>query len=321
MKSILNITNGDCAVDIMKKANIPGDFLPWRDILHDGPVPECLSLDDLSKIRAQFIVDRGWGTLEETAKQFIERDNILKSIDKYEKAILWFEHDLYDQLQLLQILDWLNKHRPKEVDLSIICVDRYLGTLLPSEMIELFEYEEPITEDHFILASLAWSAFRSNSPDKWCALLKRDTDALPFLEGAIMRLLDEYPSVITGMSRTSEEALKIIAQREHRFSKIFDCYQKTEERRFLGDSSFLMILEQLLESSPPLVKLTKGHELNLASSLDAELTITSAGKDVLAGVKNWIEVVELDRWVGGVHLTSDNAWCWNSTSKSLSKKV
>lgn len=48
MESILNITNGDCAVSIMQQANIAGDFLPWRDVLHDGPVPENLSLAELS---------------------------------------------------------------------------------------------------------------------------------------------------------------------------------------------------------------------------------------------------------------------------------
>jgi len=47
MRNILNITNGDCAVEIMKKADIPGTFLPWQDVLHDGPVPERLSLEEL----------------------------------------------------------------------------------------------------------------------------------------------------------------------------------------------------------------------------------------------------------------------------------
>ena len=53
MRNILNITNGDCAVEIMKKAEIPGVYLPWQDVLHDGPVPEGLSLKELSKIRAK----------------------------------------------------------------------------------------------------------------------------------------------------------------------------------------------------------------------------------------------------------------------------
>jgi len=100
MQSILNITNGDCAIEIMKKANIPGVFLPWRDILHDGPVPGELSLEELSIIRADFIISRGWGEAKRIKQDFIDRDNTLRSIDNYKKIILWFEHDLYDQLQI-----------------------------------------------------------------------------------------------------------------------------------------------------------------------------------------------------------------------------
>lgn len=320
MKSILNITNGDCSVEIMENAKIPGDFLPWRDILHDGPVPENLSIDELSEVRAKFIVERGWGTVENTGRQFVERDNTLKSFSKYEKVILWFEHDLYDQLQILQILDWMNQNRSKETNLSIICVDKYLGTLSPEEMATLFKYEEPIAENHFELASKAWSAFCSSSPEKWYSLLNTDTTALPFLEGAIIRLLEEYPSFINGLSRTAKHALEIIQQGERRPSKVFQYYQVKEERRFLGDSSFVIMLRQFLESSPPLLKLTKGKEFKLLTSPDQELTITSIGKEILEGTTNWLEIVELDRWIGGVHLTPNNIWYWDSITSSLRKK-
>jgi len=37
---ILNITNGDSATTLMQRAGVPGDYLPWRDVLYDGPVPE-----------------------------------------------------------------------------------------------------------------------------------------------------------------------------------------------------------------------------------------------------------------------------------------
>ncbi|MFT5259965.1 MAG: hypothetical protein ACI9J2_001341 [Saprospiraceae bacterium] len=40
MKKIFNITNGDSAVNLMREGALPGVYLPWRDVLHDGPVPE-----------------------------------------------------------------------------------------------------------------------------------------------------------------------------------------------------------------------------------------------------------------------------------------
>ncbi|SFG47706.1 hypothetical protein [Neptunomonas qingdaonensis] len=319
--NILNITNGDCAVEIMEKADIPGVFLPWRDVLHDGPVPADLTLEKLSQVRAQFIIDQGWGEPEHIKQHFIQRDKTLNSFEEYEKIILWFEHDLYDQLQILQILDWFNQNRRKETALSIICVDQYLGMLSPDEMSGLFEYEEAVTESHLRLASKAWAAFRSGSPEKWSALLKADTSALPFLEGAIIRMLEEYPSCVNGLSRTAQKALEIILQGEKRPGRIFGLSQATEDRRFLGDSSFWGILHEFLASSPALLKLPQGKELTLPMSPDQELSLTQAGKDVLSGKRNWLEIIEQDRWIGGVHLTPDNMWCWDSDSGSLVKST
>jgi len=321
MDNILNITNGDSTVKIMKEASIPGAFLPWRDVLHDGPVPEGLSLDELSEVRAQFIAERGWGKQEDIKKSFIERDNTLKSIENYEKIILWFEHDLYDQLQLLQILDWFSQVPSAKAALSIICTDQYLGMLTHEEMKDLFKHEEPVTKDQLVLSSKSWEAYRSATPEKWQDLLNTDTSALPFLKGAIIRLLEEYPSCLNGLSRTAQQALTIVLQGEQRPGRVFGLYQEAEDRKFLGDSSFWVILHELLESSPPLLKIPEGKKLTLPTSPDQELTITPTGREVLDGRRDWLEIVSLDRWIGGVHLTPGNIWCWNSRSGSLAKKA
>lgn len=320
MDKILNITNGDCAVDIMKQANIPGSFLPWRDVLHNGPVPKGLSLEQLSDVRAQFIIDQGWGNTVDIKNSFIERDNILKSFNDYNKIILWFEHDLYDQLQILQLLDFFSQQSSSKTKLSMICTDQYLGMCSADEMIDLFQYEEPVTDDQLKLSNKAWLAFRSESPEKWHNLLNTDTSVLPFLKDAVTRMLEEYPNCINGLSRTTQQALKIISIGEKHPGKVFGLYQKTEDRRFLGDSSFWAILNELLGSKPPPLSITEGTKLNLPISPDQELTITPTGQAILDGEKNWLDIVDLDRWIGGTHLTSSNVWCWNTDSSRLNKK-
>lgn len=321
MKNILNITNGDSAVEIMKEADIAGVFLAWQDVLHDGPVPGNLSFEELSKVRAEFIIKRNWGTSENIRKSFIERDNELRSFGKYEKIILWFEHDLYDQLQILQILDWFHLNQTNSLKLSIICTERYLGMLTPDEMKGLVQFEEPITERHLKLSSTAWSAFRSSSPKQWHDLLNTDTSVLPFLEGAIIRMLEEYPNCSNGLSRTAQQALKIISEGEKHPGKVFSRNQESEDRKFLGDSSFWVILQELLESKPPLLSLSEGEKLALPSDPDQELFITPIGREVLADKRNWLEIMALERWLGGVHLTPENSWCWDPSSNTLAKRT
>ncbi len=317
MVNTLNITNGGCTVAVMKEAAIPGKHLPWRDLLHDGPVPAKPSLEELSKARIAFIVEQGYGTIEEIRESFETRDNTLKSIKNYKKVILWFEHDLYDQLQLLQILNWLHKNPAPEVTLSIISIDQYLGQLSSNEMVGLLNKEAPITNEQLTLAHKAWTAFCSDTPKQWYALLSTDTTSLPFLKGAIVRLLEEYPSSTNGLSRTARQALEIISKGEKHPAKIFSANQALEERIFLGDSSFWKKLQELRESNPPLIELSNGNSLTLPASPDQELTITPTGKAVLSGTKNWLELIEQDQWIGGVHLTPENSWYWDSNTSAL----
>lgn len=320
MSAILNITNGDCAVEVMQQAGIPGVFLPWRDVLHDGPVPGGLPLEELSGIRAAFIRRQGWGTVEKIRRVFVERDEMLRGFAAHEKVILWFEHDLYDQLQLLQILDWFCSHRPGDTRLTLICSDRHLGELTPAEMADLRDREEPVTEQHLQLACKAWRAFCASTPENWRALLDEDIRLFPFLKSAVLRLLEEYPGCADGLSRTARQALEIIRSGERRPGKIFRLNQKQEAQRFMGDLSFWAVLQELLDSSPPLLRLSTGEHLQPAAVPNQELRITPEGEQVLDGRRNWLDMSTPDRWIGGVHLAPGSLWCWDTASAALVKR-
>ncbi|HEV8539150.1 MAG TPA: hypothetical protein VGR15_09560 [Bacteroidota bacterium] len=61
---MLHITNGDSPIPGMRSSGIPGDIIAWREVLHEGPVPGNLSLDELRPLHARFIADQGWGEYE-----------------------------------------------------------------------------------------------------------------------------------------------------------------------------------------------------------------------------------------------------------------
>ena len=103
---MLHITNGDATVDRIRAAGLPGVVIAWRDVLHEGPVPAGLTLPELSEVRARFIAAQGWAPDEVVREEFAKRDAALAGFGAHEEVVLWFEHDLYDQLQLIQILDW-----------------------------------------------------------------------------------------------------------------------------------------------------------------------------------------------------------------------
>jgi hypothetical protein len=46
------------------------EVLSWIDVLHEGPVPPELGLDELRSVRAQFIASCGWTSFEEVLTLF-----------------------------------------------------------------------------------------------------------------------------------------------------------------------------------------------------------------------------------------------------------
>ena len=52
---MLHITNGESVS--LPRTGLSGQVICWNDILHDGPVPRGLPLQELSRIRANFIAE------------------------------------------------------------------------------------------------------------------------------------------------------------------------------------------------------------------------------------------------------------------------
>ncbi len=196
---MLHITNGDCAVAVISQV-VQGSILPWRDVLHEGPVRAGLSLEQLSIERAEFIAAAGWGQLSEVQKSFQQRDKAFRDAGRHDEIVLWFEHDLYDQLQLIQILDGLADLRGPPV--SLICEAEYLGRMAPARAAELFSLRNPLVRRHFQQARAAWAAFRSSNPQD---IQDLKTESLPFLAAALRRHLEEFPWTTDGLSRTERQ--------------------------------------------------------------------------------------------------------------------
>ena len=309
MNEILNIVNGEANIERLKVADIKGTFLPWQDFLHEGPVPESLSLEALSKIRAEYISNKGMGSFDEVHRNFRDRNSTLNSFKKYQKIILWFENDLYDQLQFIQVLDWFSKYASKSTSIFYIACDKYLYGYKSKELNELLLYNRVyVSHTHYIIAKKAWSAFRSPTPEAWFKLLYDDIAELPFLKTTIIRMLEEYPNTINGLCRTAHQALLIIEGGIHHPQEIFERYQESEEIRFMGDILFWDILYELAD-----------NELLSSKNEGRYLQVTNLGREVIKGNLNWLDIHQIDRWIGGVHLNQENIWCWDIKSKKIIK--
>ena len=321
----LNITNGDSAAGTLSEAGVEGKIIPWRDVLHEGPVDSALSLEEMSKQRARFIAERKWDDFAHVSGDFAERDRMIRHLDYFDEIVLWFEDDLYDQLQLIQLLDFLSRSSARKKAISLIQVDGYIPPLSATKLKELDAKRPQVTPEQFELAQRAWKAFGSKDPSAISRLLDENTSALPYLAGALTRHLEEFPAVGTGLSRSEREALSAIDEGAATLVAAFLEVAKKQESIYLGDIVFYSYLERLSGNKTAALLTWKNGSPVVAptsktarSFVKGELKLTTLGYKVLGGDIDWQSVNSQTRWLGGVELSpGDPGWRWDVEERAL----
>ena len=289
---MLHLTNGDSAAICLRRIGITGNVIAWRDILHEGPVPPGLALEAMSDVRARFLASTGAGSFPDIRRDFGARDAALRSA---RQVTLWFEHDLYDQLQLIQILATLATQR--ETSAELICIGSFpgiepfhgLGQLTPVQLASLWPVRRRVGADQLGVGARAWKAFCSADPLAVRHFAVTDTSTLPYLRPALERWLEEFPSPPDGLSRTERQILRAVAAGNPTFDAIFRANQEQESAPFMGDTTVQLRIDAMTNARNPL--LTRDP-----------ITLTSAGTRVLSGEVDARQLNGIDRWLGGVHL-------------------
>ena len=314
---MLHVTNGDSAAERIRAAGVQGPILPWRDVLHDGPVPAGLPLERLSEVRADFIAARGWGATDEVRRSFAERDRTLAGSVSEDEVVLWFEHDLYDQLQLIQLLDWFADHpHPR---LTLINPREYLGCAATERLVELFAARETVTHAQLVLGRRAWDAFRAPDPRHLEAVVDERADGLPHLPRALFRLLEEYPVVGSGLARSEEQILAAFAGGARTLADAYPAsHHQVENAVWLGDSTWLWHVERLAGGAQPLLAYEADADGDPAGWMRRRARITDVGREALWGRVDAVWINGIDRWIGGVHLSGRDArWRWDPDAQRI----
>lgn len=318
----LIITNGDSTVDLMREAGFNADILPWRDVLHEGPVPETESLESLSAIRAGFLADAFGMAPEKAADDFEERDRTLRRFADYDEITLWFEHDLYDQLQLLQLLDFLHQEAGPP-PAYLVQADDYLGLQTPDGINEFRALKTLVSGEQVALAAMVFGAFQKSTPVELAGHLDRDLAPLPPMKAALKRLFEDLPDSRSGLSRTQRQILTAIEREGQSPKQLFGVVQAMEEAMFMGDWSCWRCLEEMTFNTSPLIQGLPCHFRTTRSDeergcyLAASLTLTDIGLTVLTGEADHASINKIDRWLGGTHISGDSIWRWDRNADAL----
>jgi len=322
--STLHITNGDCAADTLRTF-LPDPVIITADPLYEGPAP---AVDDARwyGLRGGKIAGHDGGERDVAAELAASDRRVDEAVRSGSDIVLWFEHDLFDQLLLIRTLNRIRdatRGLKTTGGISLICVDRFpgverfigLGQLSAAQLATLVEHKQPVTDQQFDQATCAWAAFRNDDPSSLAALC--DPGPLPFLGAALRRFLEEYPSTFNGLSRSATQALRVLDEGPLDAGVLFMASQQLEEHPFMGDLSLFNALRSLAAAPVPLVTIRPDPTpVDLRGHI---VEATEAGERVRAGRQDAIALNGIDEWRGGVHLTGErwSPWRWDAARGTL----
>lgn len=333
----LHVTNGDLAAQGLARSGLPGDVLAWRDVLHDGPVLPDDDREPFRSARAAFLADRRWADEHAVLRDLVARDARLHELTAGDSLILWFEPDLYDQLQLIEVLSLLHRRPAGErPSVSIVPADLMLGELAPTKFPPLYEVRRAITAGDLQRGHDAWRAFSAATPDDLLQLVDAfdrsirartyaadEQERLPHLTAALRRVLEEYPDAETGLSRSERQICEALTPGPATLTKLFrHSHQTSESWAWLGDLSFAWYVDRLSQGASPLLLHTKGtrvlaptHADDRTGFWERRVELTAFGTDVVRARADAIAANGVDRWIGGVHLTTTRHWRWDGRQR------
>jgi hypothetical protein len=215
-----------------------------------------------------------------------------------------------------------------ETLLTLVCVGEHfeflrfigLGQLDGSQLATEFEKRQPVTHGMYGLAVEAWQALLSPEPERLFRLAARPTGALPYLGEAVLRLLEEYPSLLNGLSRLEQQVMEAAVSGITHPGRLFQETQHMELRPFAGDTTLFGIVERLARAGRPLLTVEGPGPLPLWEPEALErwrIQPTELGYQIFSRQAHHAEVNGIDRWIGGVHLSDENLYLWDGASERI----
>ncbi|GAB3884049.1 hypothetical protein GCM10029964_044450 [Kibdelosporangium lantanae] len=261
---------------------------------------------ELRRIRADYL---GSGL-----EPFVERDEAVAA-NRDGEYVLWFEADLYDQLQIVEILARLADLGVPAERVTLTCVGEYpgiahfggLGQLTADQLRDLPSAR--LTPAALELATRAWAAFRAPTPEGLAAIAASRSGELRFLGEAFDRLCQEYPATRDGLALSERRVLAAVAGGAVDAGEAFVRAAGREIRPFMGDTTCFARMERLAQGPYPLLRLDSPVDRT------TPIQLTDTGARVLAGEADQIALNGIDRWIGGVRLRGD--WRWDDGIEAL----
>ncbi len=292
MSSQLHITNGDSFTQKLKTLKLKGDIITWREMLCEGKTETNVGSESFWKTRFDFLhknykVSKSW-FVEKTLKEY----RSLCNHKQQDQIILWFEYDLFCQINMLAVLSWLKKHR-RYAEIYLVCsgdeddTNRLYGLseLNDEQILHSYKNKIKLSQNDIEYADYVWQLYCSDNPIRLENLIDFDNYQFDYLSDAIKVHLKRFPTIKNGLNELENRVLEYSLQQKPKTKKQL-LSKLLENQGFygFGDTQY----ERVISNLRPLF-----------SSFNP-VRLTAKGKEILDGQTNYYsQIRDNEDYLGG----------------------
>ncbi len=272
MSSQLHITNGDSFTQKLKTLKLKGDIITWREMLCEGKTETNVGSESFWKTRFDFLhknykVSKSW-FVEKTLKEY----RSLCNHKQQDQIILWFEYDLFCQINMLAVLSWLKKHR-RYAEIHLVCIGDEdetnrlyrLNDLSDEQLLNSYENKVKLSQNDVEYADYVWQLYCSDSPIRLENLIDYDNYQFDYLSDAIKVHLRRFPTIKNGLNELENRVLEFSVQQKPKSKKeLLSSLLQNQGFYGFGDTQYERVitnLRPLFTSFNPVRLSRKGKEI------------------------------------------------------------
>lgn len=253
MSSQLHITNGDVFTNKLSTLKLEGDIITWREMLCEGKTETNVGSESFWKTRFEFLnknykISKSW-FIDKTLKEY----RTLCNHKQEDRIVLWFDFDLFDQINMLAVISWLKTHRPY-AEISLVSSEGEedsldilgLGELTDEQLRKLYTNRTLLTQDDIEYADYVWQLYCSDNPIRLENLKDFDSFQFSHLSGAIEAHLMRFPTIRNGLNEVENNILRLARNAKPKTKlELLNTVLRNQGRYGFGDTQYERVITKL----------------------------------------------------------------------------
>ena len=250
---IYHVLNGDSLANEFPSKLLPGEIVVMREALIDGDLGGK-NLEEFWKIRAAYLEN-----LPETeGKKYF--NSVVPEMKKIIRASpsaefnLWFEYDLFCQINLWFILSLLRK-RQAYGDIFIVYPDytnesekwKGFGWFKEGDLVRSYQKRVKLEDKDLQLADALWNDFKENNLEGLKELVHVSSYSFPYLKDVIQAHIDRFPQA-DKKPRPELVLEDIIKTGKKDFPSAFQEFFQREGIYGFGDTQLKKIYDKVIQT-------------------------------------------------------------------------